>query len=370
MKYIAVMLCCLLLFACKEQTKVDTSGDWTMKGFQKADSANPVMIADGTLQFVCPVRDSVVHWAEKDVFNPAAVVRNDTVFLLFRAEDSIGKYAGTSRIGLAWSIDGFHFSKYAAPVLYPENDAQNVYEWEGGCEDPRVVQDSSGNYIMTYTAYDGNLARLMVAHSSDLMHWIKDGPAFAKQMNGRFTDIWSKSGSIVSTYSKGTPVAVKINGKYWMYWGDTNIYMAWSDDLLSWNIVTEKPMTSANSDYAIKPVFGPREGKFDSDLVESGPPAMITDEGILLLYNSRNVPSKGDTTLAEGTYAASQILFDKNDPAKVLQRMDTCFIRPDRAFEISGQVNQVCFIEGLVKYHGRWFLYYGTADSRIAVTVK
>jgi predicted GH43/DUF377 family glycosyl hydrolase len=117
-------------------------------------------------------------------------------------------------------------------------------------------------------------------------------------------------------------------------------------------------------------VFGPRKGKFDSDLVEPGPPAMLTDKGILLIYNSRNVPSKGDTTLAEGTYAASQILFDKNDPAKVIDRMETYFIKPGKSYETSGQVNHVCFVEGLVHYKGKWFLYYGTADSKIAVAVK
>jgi beta-1,2-mannosidase len=114
----------------------------------------------------------------------------------------------------------------------------------------------------------------------------------------------------------------------------------------------------------------PRKGKFDSDLVEPGPAAMITDSGVLLLFNSRNVHSKGDTTLPEGNYAASQILFDKNDPAKILHRLDTPFMKPDKPYEFNGQVNNVCFIEGLVKYKGKWFLYYGTADSKIAVAVK
>ena len=29
----------------------------------------------------------------------------------------------------------------------------------------------------------------------------------------------------------------------------------------------------------------------------------------------------------------------------------------------------MCFLEGLVYFKGRWFLYYGTADSKIAVAV-
>ena len=336
------------------------------------------MLPDSNLFFTCPILKKPVRWAQKDVFNPAAIVRNDTLFLLFRAEDIIGKYAGTSRIGLAYSLDGLHFSKYQQPVLYPDNDAYKKWEWEGGCEDPRVVEDENGAYFMTYTAYDGDKARLLVASSKDLRQWTKHGPVFADAYNGKYINTWSKSGSIVSTYKDGKIVAAKINGKYWMYWGDVNIWAATSEDLIHW-----QPVLYANGGKAsvelrhnaveipeIKTVFGPRNKKFDSDLVESGPPAMLTDKGILLLYNSRNVPAIGDSSLVEGTYAASQILIDKNDPTKVLHRMDTYFMKPDKPYELSGQVNDVCFIEGLVQYKGKWFLYYGTADSKIAVAVK
>jgi hypothetical protein len=30
----------------------------------------------------------------------------------------------------------------------------------------------------------------------------------------------------------------------------------------------------------------------------------------------------------------------------------------------------VCFLEALANFNGKWFLYYGTADSKIAVAVK
>ena len=51
-----------------------------------------------------------------------AIVREDKVWLLYRAEDPVGKYAGTSRIGLAVSEDGLHFSTYPEPVLFPDAD--------------------------------------------------------------------------------------------------------------------------------------------------------------------------------------------------------------------------------------------------------
>lgn len=347
---------------------------WQLAPFVKVDNLNPILTPDSTTIFNCPVRKEPVRWEEKDVFNPAAIVRNDTVFLLYRAEDKVGKFAGTSRIGIAYSTDGLHFTRHPVPVLYPDNDAQKSLEWEGGCEDPRIVQREDGTYILTYTAYDGDKARLMIASSPDLYHWTKHGHAFAKAYNGKYVNKWSKSGAIVSNYNNSI-TATKINGKYWMYWGDVNIWAATSDDCINWTPVLynegDKPgiplRHNAPEIAEVKIVFGPREKKFDSDLVEPGPAAMITKEGILLIYNSRNVPATGDASLPEGTYAAGQILMDKNDPLKVIRRADQYFIKPDKDYELTGQVNHVCFLEGLVNYKGHWYLYYGTADSKIAV---
>nr|GFC76327.1 hypothetical protein [Tanacetum cinerariifolium] len=86
--------------------------------------------------------------------------------------------------------------------------------------------------------------------------------------------------------------------------------------------------------------------------------------------NSRNIPAIGDKSLPEGTYTAAQALFDKDDPTKLLQRMDTYFMRPDKPYEKTGQVNQVVFLEGLARFKSKWFLYYGTADSKIAVATR
>ncbi|HEX2609074.1 MAG TPA: hypothetical protein VHK91_16945, partial [Flavisolibacter sp.] len=208
---------------------------WALLPFTKANEVNPVLTADSSLVFTDPIWKKEVRWAEKDVFNPATAVRHDTLFLIFRAEDKVGKYAGVSRIGLAYSLDGLHFTKYPEPVLYPAEDSVKKWEWEGGCEDPRVVEDAAGTYYMTYTAYDGDKARLLVATSQDLVHWTKQGPAFQQALNGKYVNAWSKSGSIVSHYaSDGRIVATKVGGKYWMYWGDVNIYAATSDDLIHW----------------------------------------------------------------------------------------------------------------------------------------
>lgn len=367
-KFYCYFICLLLSSAIIAQNK------WMLAPFEKQDNVNPCLIPSKA-KFFDPIRKTNVAWEEKDVFNPAAVVRNGKVYLLYRAQDKIGKPAGTSRIGLAYSSDGLHFTRMKSPVLYPTNDAYKKYEWEGGCEDPRIVEDDKGKYYMTYSAYDGTTARLFIATSNDLIHWKKHGSVFKNAAGGKYINYWSKSGSIICTRKGSKMVATKINGRYWMYWGESNIYMATSNNLIDWIPVPEtdpskKQFDSLRNYEAFKILFSPRKKKFDSELVEPGPPAMITRDGILFIYNSKNSPDYGDKNLRDGEYAAGQILMDKNNPTKVIDRSKENFFHPDKPYEITGQVNNVCFLEGLVYFHNKWFLYYGTADSKIAVGVK
>jgi predicted GH43/DUF377 family glycosyl hydrolase len=351
----------LTLMACqtskenkKELSNSPADTTWAILPFNKVDSVNPILAA-GDGEFMCPVIGKTIKWEEKDVFNPAAVVRDGKVYLIYRAEDKIGKHAGTSRIGLAVSEDGLHFSRMKQPVLYPANDSLKVYEWEGGIEDPRVVETEDGEYVMTYTGYDGQTARLMLATSRDLIHWTKRGTV----LNGKYKETWSKSGAIVARREGARIIAHRVDGVYWMYFGDTDLFLATSEDLLHWQPLEDKGQ--------LKSVLKPRKNYFDSRLVESGPFALMTAKGIVLIYNGMNADDGGDQKYAKGAYCGGQALFDKTNPAQLVHRLETPFITPDKDYEIRGQVNQVCFLEGMVPFHNRWLLYYGTADSKIAV---
>ncbi|MBD2700584.1 glycosidase [Spirosoma sp. BT702] len=336
---------------------------WMLGPFQKENAHNPILDAKASTTFNCPVRKETVRWEEKDVYNPTAVIRNNKVYMLYRAEDTVRRVGGTSRLGLAISDDGIHFKRLPQPVFYPNNDPMKTYEWEGGCEDPRVIESPNGVYVLTYTAYDGKIARLCVATSTNLTDWKKQGLAFGESVNGKYRNSWSKSGAVVCKRVGNRFIAQKIKGKYWMYWGDKpQLRLATSDDLLHWNPVETQ-------DGNLLPAAESRKGKHDYRLLEPGPMAMLTPKGILLIYNGMNDAKNGDVHLPEGAYSGGQLLFDAQDPTKLIDRSETYFIKPDQPYEIHGQVNQVCFLEGLVPFRGRWFLYYGTADSKIGVAV-
>jgi predicted GH43/DUF377 family glycosyl hydrolase len=363
------LILCGLFIACNP---VDThkKEDWTVKEVVKYEQ-NPILVPSTQEEFECPITGKLIAWNERNVLNPAAVVLNDKVFLFFRAQDQWG----TSRIGLALSDDGYHFSKEALPVLGPAKDSLQKFEWNyrklsgdtvgvcatclfDGVEDPRIVSNEEGDYIMTYTAYDGKTARLCVATSKDLRDWKKHGPAF---IGREYRSMWSKSGAIVARQEGERFIAQKINGSYWMYFGDTQLFLARSKDLIHWEVCENaengKPIA----------VLNPRPGYFDSRLVEPGPFALFTEEGIRLIYNASNASNFNESTLPKFTYAAGQAHFSNAQPERLIERTPHYFIHPDQDFEREGEVNEVCFVEGMVEFKNQWLLYYGTADSKIAV---
>jgi len=333
--------------------------------------------------FDCPVAGERIAWAAKDVFNPGAVVCDGRVCLLVRAEDDVGRYAGTSRIGLAVSEDGREFTLEPEPVIAPGDDEWQAWEWPGGCEDPRVVESPDGGFVAAYTAFDGKVGVLFVASSPDLRRWTKHGPAFAGTPYVRGP---SKSGAILTELKDGRLVAARHGGRFWMYWGEGVIYAATSEDLIHWTPVeietaprrylTWRPQTAERAagwrtdrppgPMALQPIAPPRRGRFDSLLVEPGPPALLTEAGIVLIYNGGNHPRAGAADTPAFAYQPGQLLLDAADPAAVIARPADPFLRIDPA-EADGQVGNVCFAEGLVAFRGEWLLYVGLADSRLGV---
>lgn len=346
--------------------KADTNlPKWALGPFVRPAGVNPIVKPDTASVFYDPMHKEQWHWENSDTFNPAATVKNDKIYVLYRAEDNSGQGIGsrTSRIGLAESSDGIHVHRTAKPVLFPADDNAKAFEWPGGCEDPRVAVTADGTYVILYTEWNHKLPRLAAATSRDLVNWKKNGPVFQKAYDGKFFDMATKSASIVTKLVNGKQVIAKINGKYFMYWGEQHVYAATSTDLVNWT-----PLVDADGN--LKVLFSPRSGYFDSQLTECGPPAVMTSKGIVLLYNGKNSADDGDKNYTANAYCGGQALFSLSDPTKLITRLDKPYFIPEASFEKSGQYPAgTVFTEGLVYFHSKWFLYYGCADSRVAVAV-
>ena len=293
---------------------------WPFVSWQRVSDA-PILSPQGT------------GWESAGAFNPAVIQHNGKFVMLYRAQDA----AGTSRLGYAESTDGIHFTRRAEPVLSPETE----YEKDGGVEDPRL-QKFGDTYYLTYTGYNKKDAQLCLATSHDLIHWERKGvilPAY----KGNWNRGWTKSGAIVPK---------QIDGKYWMYWLGTStdktdqMGISYSTDLLHWTEATETP------------VLPQRPGKFDSRVVEPGPPPILTGRGIVLIYNG------ADDRLV---YRTGIAVFDRKDPRKLLSRTGHPIFAPEKEWEEVGQVPNVVFVEGMARQGNRWLFYYGGADKYVGV---
>jgi len=360
-----ILLACLLLGIEAYSQNENVLPHWALGGFIRPEGVNPLIMPTNNT-FFCPLNNRKIKWEESDVFNPGATVKNNQIYILYRAEDSSATGIGkrTSRIGLAKSKDGVSIKRRKTPVLFPGHDNMGEYDIPGGCEDPRIAVTEDGLYVMAYTSWNRKTARLCIATSRDLINWEKHGPAFAEAFNGRFKDMASKSGSMLTTIKNGKQVLTKLNGKWFMYWGEHKVYAATSDDLINWY-----PLLDENNE--LKVIISPRDGFFDSALTECGPPSVLTENGIIMIYNGKNrKDEKRDSRFSSGAYCAGQILTDPTDPTKVIDRLNVPFFRPIADFERSGQyVDGTVFVEGLVYFKEKWFLYYGCADSQVSVAI-
>jgi predicted GH43/DUF377 family glycosyl hydrolase len=353
----ALISATLLLLATAKTT------DWQIGPFTRPTNA-PVITPNKASLFADPITKNPVHWESLHTFNPAAIVRDNKIYVLYRAEDDTGEMKigdHTSRLGLASSTDGVTFTRQPKPVFYPAEDTQQSREWPGGVEDPRIVEAEDHTYVLTYTQWNRTTYSIGIATSPDLEHWTKHGPAFLGAAGGKYDALKYKSGGIVTQLKSDHLIAARIAGRYWMYWGEGAIHLATSTDLIHWIPV---------EDTAGEPVevLTRRSGHFDSGFPETGPPPVLTDAGIVVLYNGKNDPDHGDPTLGPNAYAAGEALFDRQNPALLLDRTDVAVLKPERPYEKTGQyIAGTTFAEGLVHFHNKWFLYYGCADSAVAV---
>jgi len=366
-KLTAVMICLFVSnFSIAQKKGNPVLPKWAFGGFVRPQNTNPIISPDTSARFLDPMTNKLSHWEANYTFNPAATVKAGKIVVLYRSEDKTGVEIGTrtSRIGYAESNDGLTFKRKDKPVMYPGNDSQKEFEWPGGCEDPRVAVTKNGTYVRLYTQWNRKVPRLGVATSKDLVTWVKHGPIFRKAYKGKFFNIANKSASILTKLDGDRQVITKINGKYWLYCGELHVFAATSD-----NLVDCSPAVDDKGE--LKQLISPRRNFFDSYLTECGPPAIMTDKGIILFYNGKNHPGDGgDKRFNGNSYCAGQVLFSLTNPAKAIGRLDVPFLRPMEPFEKSGQyVNGTVFIEGLVYFKQKWFLYYGCADSRVGVAV-
>ena len=122
------------------------------------------------------------------------------------------------------------------------------------------------------------------------------------------------------------------------------MWLAWSDDGYHWG------------EFEI--LARPRPNTWEHQKIGlSGPPIRIP-EGWLVIYHGVDEKS---------VYRQSLMLLDAKNPREILRQHLDPIIQPEADYELYGDVKNVVFSCGQVIKDGTFFLYYGGADTVVAV---
>jgi predicted GH43/DUF377 family glycosyl hydrolase len=206
-------------------------------------------------------------------------------------------------------------------VIFPATPAQR-----NGIEDARFVRfqndDGSHVYFATFTAFDGTIVMPELMETTDFLHFrfnTLNGPAAKNKGMAMFPR--------------------KIGGRYAMISRQDNesIYLMFSDNIHFWN----------ESQLLLKPAF-------PWELVQIGNcgSPIETDAGWLVL-------SHGVGSMRE--YSIGAFLLDRDDPSKVLGRLNEPLLKPNQN-EREGYVPNVVYSCGAMVHDGELIIPYGLAD--------
>ena len=277
-------------------------------------------------------------WESKATFNPAAILLEDKVHILYRAmsEDN------TSVLGYATSRDGIHIDYRAVqPIYVPREPFEQKLEPGGnsGCEDPRLTKIGSRIY-MCYTAFDGkNPPRVALT-------WITERNFLKQKWD------WAKPVLISPPGFDDKDAFVfpeKVNGKYII------VHRSGDDIDLSFNSSLDFKGDTWLEEYRW---IAPRAGWWDSKKVGAAAPPVKTKEGWVFLYHGVSEDS---------IYRVGAVLLDLKNPSKIIGRTDNPIFEPEMLYEKEGQIPNVVFPCGVVLIGKKLFVYYGGGDQVIGV---
>jgi len=268
------------------------------------------------------------------VFNAGAIRFKNKVLLLMRVEDR----RGISHLTVAKSEDGItNWEIDNKPTFVPEPEKYHEEMW--GVEDPRITYiEELEKYAIVYTSYSRMGPLVSLALTKDFKTFEKQGPIMPPEDKDaalfpvRFNGRWA----LIHRPVISAPTA------------SAHVWISFSPDLKHWG------------DHKV--LIRAREGGWwDSKKVGLNTPPIKTKDGWLVIYHGVRETASGDV------YRLGAALLDINDPTIVRFRSKEWILAPQEKYEREGDVENVIFPCGLVYDGNDLKLYYGAADTSIAL---
>jgi predicted GH43/DUF377 family glycosyl hydrolase len=281
-------------------------------------------------------------WERNGIFNPGVAEYHNKILLLYRAYDDFR----ISRLGLAHSEDGEHFTALPHPII--DTDPTDPHE-RLGIEDPRITH-MDGTYYIIHTSASYH----RIGEESDVrgigehipwrvrvgMHTTTDFHSF-KHWGVILPDFPAKNASLLPA---------KFNDRFALYYreltdeGET-LKLSYTPDFKEWS----EPQT----------ILWPEKLPWHNFKVGTGSQAMLTNDGFLMVYHAID---------EKKAYRLGLILFDRHDPAKIIWYSDF-ILEPEMPYELEGYVPNVVYTCGALIRGTELWIYYGAADRVIGRAV-
>jgi predicted GH43/DUF377 family glycosyl hydrolase len=306
------------------------------------------------------LRKAGFEFEDESVLNPAVIHNVDKICMFYRAVHT----KNFSTIGYCEMHGPLTVSKrWDKPVLTPHFD----YE-RHGMEDPRIVKIDDTFYL-SYVAFDGNNALGALITSTDLKHFTRRGIVVPK--------------ITLTDFDRLTKNEVEINKRYLAFNAGANI-LADKDFVFFPRRINNKLVFLHRIKPGIQTVavneldeltdefwnnyfmhfkdnlFLESKYPHEAEYVGSGCPPIETGRGWLVIYHGVRKHGKGLE------YSACAALMDLDDPRKEIARLPRPLFKPELDYELTGDVDDVCFPTGAIIENGRLYIYYGAADELIA----
>lgn len=286
------------------------------------------------------------EWEHDGAFNGCVAYADGKYHMVYRAFSSPKQQNGTtmnvSTVGYAVSDDGVHFKDHRQ-LIAPTED------WEiYGCEDPRITY-MDGKFYIFYTAlsvypFAAYGIRLAVAVTTDFKTIEKHAvTTFNSKAMGLFPEkINGKMAALLTMHTDLPPAKIALaifdreediwSPYYWAEWYDN---------------------PNTHIIHLLRDV---------RDQVELGAPPIKTDAGWLVIYSYiKNYVSN------DKSFGIEAVLLDLENPHKIVGRTEFPLITPEKEYELKGIVPNVIFPSGALVKDGKLHVYYGAADTRVAV---
>jgi predicted GH43/DUF377 family glycosyl hydrolase len=302
-----------------------------------------------------------VDFESEAVLNPATIRQGDTVHMLYRAVRK-GNFStiGCAKLQGPLTVAG----RWDVPFLSPDAD----YEKQG-MEDPRIVQ-IDGVYYLAYIAFDGKDALGALATSTDLESFEKHGiivPHFKYAEFNELVKDTSVSAQYQNTDAAMADVIVmdkdlvffprRVNGKLtFMHRIKPDIQLTAVGSLDELTPEFWRGYLQQIDKHIMLAPKHPHERSY----VGGGCPPVETEQGWVVIYHGVKNTDKGFV------YSACAALFDLDNPLKEIARLPYALFSPELDYELSGDVNNVCFPTGTTVFDDILYIYYGAGDDKIA----